>query len=156
MKALKTFAPVLLTAVLVFLPLAGLAAGVSEPYGSGVSEPYGSGVSNPSSGGVSNPSTFNSAQYSIQNPLKVNSFCKLVQVILQAIMVIGLPIAVIFLVYVGFKFILAQGNPTAIGNAQKDLFNTVIGIAIFLGAWTIAQVIANTMAQLGVTGFGAC
>lgn len=71
-------------------------------------------------------------------------------------MVIGLPVAVVFLVYVGFKFVAAQGNAEKIKEARRNLLNTIIGIAIFLGAWTIATVIANTMAQLGVTGFSSC
>jgi len=93
---------------------------------------------------------------SLQNPLKVTNFCDLLKIVLQAILIIGMPVAVVFLVIVGFKFILAQGNPEKIKEAQKNFLHTVIGIAIFLGAWTIAKVIAATMAALGVPGLGSC
>jgi hypothetical protein len=45
------------------------------------------------------------------NPLGVSSFCGLVKVLLDAALVIGIPIAVLFIVYAGFKFVMAQGNP---------------------------------------------
>ncbi len=90
------------------------------------------------------------------NPLSVNNFCDLIKVVLEAILVIGMPIAVLFLVYVGFKFIMAQGNPEKIKEAQQNLLNTVIGIAIFLGAWTIAKVIQATLVGLGASGVKEC
>ncbi len=137
MNVFKKFAPLLLTAAFLCLPLVTLAVTYTSPGGSTYTSPGGGG-------------------FSIENPLKVTSICALVKLILEALMIIGLPIAVLFLVYVGFKYIVAQGNPTKISEANRNLFNTVIGIGIFLGAWTIAQVIANTMRELGVTGFGSC
>jgi hypothetical protein len=92
----------------------------------------------------------------LMNPLKVTNFCQLIKIVLDAILIIGMPIAVVFLVLVGFKFILAQGNPEKIHDAQKNFLNTVIGIAIFLGAWTIAKIIAATLQGLGVSAVNEC
>lgn len=142
-KLFNTFrliAPILFTAVFVVMPLFTLAQAPTN-------------VIQPAPTNVIQQSNSN---FSIQNPLKVDSFCKLVEIILQALMVIGLPVAVLFLVWVGFKFILAQGDPGKLTDARRNLFNTVIGIAIFLGAWTIAIVLSNTMKALGVTGFNQC
>ena len=147
---IKNLAPLLFTLVIVFLPLAVFGAenttSIQQDQGTTqVQTPYPS------------PSTYSSpTQTSLQNPLKVTNFCDLLEVVLQAILIIGMPVAVVFLVIVGFKFILAQGKPEAIGIAQKNLLHTVIGIAIFLGAWTIAKVIAATMTALGVPGLGSC
>jgi len=137
---IKNLAPLLFTLAIVFLPLVGIAAEMTNTVG----DP------------ITNRISSSPTQTSLQNPLKVTNFCDLLKVVLQAILIIGMPVAVVFLVIVGFKFILAQGNPEKIKEAQKNFLHTVIGIAIFLGAWTIAKVIAATMAALGVPGLGSC
>ncbi|MDE2071159.1 MAG: hypothetical protein KGI70_00255 [Patescibacteria group bacterium] len=85
---------------------------------------------------------------SIANPLNTLSFCGLVKNVLGAVIAIGIPIAVIMLVYVGAQFVFAQGSQDGIKKARENLKYTVIGIAIFLSAWLIAQVIANTVNNL--------
>lgn len=107
---------------------------------------YGAGNTRPdySSGNTRTPT-----QYAVQNPLKAKSISEFVEQILQAVVIIGIPIAILFIVFAGFKFVLAQGNPDALKLARKNLINTIIGIAIFLGAWLIAQVIYNTVKALG-------
>lgn len=88
-------------------------------------------------------------QYEVKNPLGVGSFCGLIKALLRAIIAIGIPIAVLFIVYAGFKFVIAQGKPEKLSEARKNLMYTFIGIGIFLGAWLLAMVIANTINQLG-------
>jgi hypothetical protein len=105
---------------------------------------------------VNNVNSGNQGSAQLVNPLKVSNFCDLIKIILQAILIIGLPIAVIFLVIVGFKFILAQGNGKQIEAAKRDFLNTIIGIAIFLGAWAIAKIIAATLAGLGASAVNEC
>ena len=125
--------------MILLMPLVGLAAGTSDlGLPSGTSD------------------CKNGTPGKLCNPLSVNNFCDLIKVVLEAILVIGMPIAVLFLVYVGFKFIVAQGNPEKIKEAQQNLLNTVIGIAIFLGAWTIAKVIQATLVGLGASGVKEC
>jgi hypothetical protein len=101
------------------------------------------------------PPSSSGGSVSVQNPLSVGSFCGLLQKILNAIVAIGIPVAVLFLVIAGFKFILARGKPEALTEARRNLLNVIIGIAIFIGAWAIVQVIVSTMAQFGVT-LAAC
>lgn len=86
---------------------------------------------------------------SVPNPLSANSFCGLIKNILQAAIAIGIPVAVLFIVYAGFKFVLARGNPEKLAEARMNFLWTVIGIAIFLGAWLLANVVANTVNALG-------
>ena len=93
---------------------------------------------------------------SVENPLAVSSFCDLLKIVLQALRILGLPVAVIFLVLAGFQYITAYGNQGQLTKAHDNLLWTVIGIAIFLGAWTIAQIIKATLVSLGVSGFGSC
>lgn len=128
----------LFTLVVISLPLVVIAADNTFPGG------YQS-APNTVSGGVS-----------IQNPLKVGNFCELIKIVLQAILVIGVPIAVVFLVIVGFKFIIARGNPGELDKAKADFLHTVIGIAIFIGAWAIAKLIAATLVALGASSVNQC
>jgi len=86
----------------------------------------------------------------VTNPLgSINSFCGLIKSVLGAVIQIGIPVAVLFIVFAGFKFVLARGNPSKLEEAKKNLLYTLIGIGIFLGAWLIAVVIANTVNSLG-------
>src|SRR3989344_9592113 len=104
---IKNLAPLLFTLVIVCLPVVSLAAVETSSGGGnfGIPTAPGGGVTGIPS--VSN----NSSSFDVQNPLKVTNFCDLLKIVLQAILIIGLPVAVVFLVIVGFKFILAQGNP---------------------------------------------
>ena len=148
--SLRNFAPAVLTAALIFLPLVAL----GQPLDNSV--PGGFDNSVPGAYPSSVTPTCNGAACSVQNPLAVSSFCDLLKIVLQALLILGLPIAVIFLVLAGFKYIIAYGNPGDITKAHENLKWTVIGVARFLGAWTIAQIIKATLVSLGVSGFGSC
>ena len=90
------------------------------------------------------------------NPLKFNTVCGLVTGLLDAVMIIGIPIAVLFIVWAGFKFVLAQGNPGELTEARSNFLNVIIGIGIFVGASLIAAIIINTLKELGVSGISSC
>lgn len=87
----------------------------------------------------------------INNPLKgeVNNIYDLVQIILEKIVFpIGAVVAVMFIVYSGFKFVTAQGNPDKIKEARNTFMWSVIGTLILLGAWVIATIIQGTVNEL--------
>ena len=92
----------------------------------------------------------------LQNPLNVKSICGLLQVVLSALLTIGTPVAVLFLLFAGFKFVTARGNPEALVKARDNLLYVFIGIALFICAWVLGQIIANTLNQLGVPLVGNC
>ncbi len=143
----KVFTPLFLTAFIMVLPLITLAdQGTTFVPGDQGTTPINNGNTATCSGGTC----------TLQNPLAVSNFCDLIKIVLQAILMIGMPIAVVFLVIVGFKFIMAQGKPEAIEKAKENLLHTVIGIAVFLGAWAIAKIIASTLAGLGVSAVNQC
>lgn len=110
-------------------------------------------ASNPYTSGVSNPAAttpYGGGVQTVTNPLGgIHSFCGLIKALLGAVIQIGIPIAVLFIVFAGFKFVLARGNAGKLEEARKNLMYTLIGIGIFLGAWLIAMVIANTVNSLG-------
>ncbi len=82
----------------------------------------------------------------IENPLgDGSSLPQFVESLLGIIMRAGIPIIVLALVYTGFRFVAARGNPTKIADAKKLLLYTIIGSAVVLGAWTIATILTNTI-----------
>lgn len=104
-----------------------------------------------STGTVVTPSTNppgTSGGVTLMNPLKVDSLEELLALVLSAIVRIGTIILTLMLIWVGFLFIKARGNPTEISAARKALLWTIIGGLILLGAEAIGQVIkatANTL-----------
>ncbi|HWB34122.1 MAG TPA: pilin [Candidatus Paceibacterota bacterium] len=102
-------------------------------------------------------SSSNCGPHTLCNPLGgITSVCQLVLALLNAVMVIGVPVAILFIIWAGFKFIIAQGNPGELGEAKTNFYHVIIGIAIFLGASLIASVIINTLQNLGVQGINSC
>jgi hypothetical protein len=83
----------------------------------------------------------------INNPLGCNNTS--VQAILGKIMnivaAVGGVVVVFFIIYSGFKFVMAKGNPSEIEKAKETFFATVIGGAILLGAEIIANVVLGTI-----------
>jgi hypothetical protein len=84
-----------------------------------------------------------------QNPLSANSICQALTLFLDAVSAIGGPIAVLFLVYAGFRMVWARGNTKELDKAKTTLWYTIIGIGIFMAAWVLGQVVANTLGALG-------
>jgi hypothetical protein len=69
--------------------------------------------------------------------------------ILSFIVRIGAIIVVLMMVFVGFKFVAARGDPTKITEARNMLLWTVIGALVLLGAEAIAKGIEATVQALG-------
>ncbi|MFA5764054.1 MAG: hypothetical protein WC915_04540 [archaeon] len=93
------------------------------------------------------PST-SSAQ--IQNPLKgVGNITGLVSSMMVYVTRIGGVIAIFAFIYSGFLFVKAQGNPEGLKTAKTVFKNTVIGVAILLGAQLIASIVVGTIKSVG-------
>lgn len=123
----------------------GTAQTYGDSFGSGASSQTGGAGSGSQTGGAGS-----SGGVAIQNPLNgINSISEFVQKLLQAVVAIGVPIAVLFIVLAGFKFITARGNPEELAKARTNFVHVVIGVAIFIGAWAIAQLIVATLRQIG-------
>jgi len=84
----------------------------------------------------------------LQNPLKVGTLEEFLALILQAVVNLGTIVLVIMLVYVGFLFVVGQGNEEKISEAKKALMWTVIGGLVLLGAQAISLVIQATVNSL--------
>ncbi len=74
--------------------------------------------------------------------------------IVTAILIpLGSVLIVLMIIFAGFQFVIAQGNPTKIEDAKKTLFFAIIGSAILLGSWAIAEIIKNTVTAVTGTSF---
>ena len=83
------------------------------------------------------------------NPLNnINSLPDLLSAIIDAVVQLGAIILVLAIIYVGFKFVTAQGNEEKLRDARGALVWTVIGGLILLGAEAISIVIQQTVGSL--------
>lgn len=82
------------------------------------------------------------------NPLESESFTELMESISQLAVEIGIPIAVVFIIYSGLKLVTARGNEESIKNAKIGLLWSIIGAGILIGAWTIMIVLESTVDSL--------
>lgn len=65
--------------------------------------------------------------------------------ILEFVVKIGSIVVVLMIVYVGYKFVAAQGEPGKITEARNMLLWTIVGALILLGAQAIATGIDATI-----------
>lgn len=82
---------------------------------------------------------------SLQNPLGNQSLIGFLESILDVIMIFAVPIIVFFIIYAGFLYVTASGNPAKISTAHMALLFAVIGGVIILGARVILAVISGTI-----------
>lgn len=90
----------------------------------------------------------------INNPFKCagQANCTVYELIRTIVNDILLPIggvlAVLMIMYAGFMYVTAKGDPGKIKAAHDALLWAVIGAAILLGAWVISEAIRGTINQL--------
>jgi len=72
----------------------------------------------------------------------------LIKTILEGVIKIGMPIVALAVIYCGFLFVFARGNPEKLTKAKEALTWTLVGAAILLGAWAIAKMISATVTAL--------
>ncbi len=91
-----------------------------------------------------------SSDVKIVNPLgpETETITDLIEKVLKGAVKIGMPIIVLAIIYCGFLFVSAQGKPESIKKAKDALLYTLIGAAILLGSWGIAQLITSTVNAL--------
>ncbi|MBU6321751.1 MAG: hypothetical protein KGI78_04620 [Patescibacteria group bacterium] len=86
---------------------------------------------------------------SLYNPLgQGTTLWTLVNGILAFIIKVGAVVIVFMLVYVGFLFVTARGNPKSLEDAKKALLWTIVGAVILLGAQVISQGVCSTVQAL--------
>jgi len=87
----------------------------------------------------------------LPNPLKggVNNLFDFIKVVVNNVLLpVGGVVATMYIIYSGFLFVTAQGDPKKIETAKASFTYAVIGTAILLGAWAISEGIAATIRQI--------
>lgn len=120
--------------------------------------PLSGGGANVSSGGGSNTNpnatpnskTDISINTGIKNPLgeKIKDIPTLIGTILNFVLLVGVPIITLAIIYAGFLFVTAAGNSEKLTTAKKTLLYTLIGAALLLGSYVIAQAIKGTVDEI--------
>ncbi len=86
----------------------------------------------------------------LMNPLKSGtSLESFLTSILEFIIRIGSIAIILMLVFVGYKFVVAQGSDTKLNEAKNMLLWTIIGALVLLGAKAISLAIQATVKSLG-------
>jgi hypothetical protein len=136
MKFAARLAPVFLAAFLLLVPLL-----IASAQGTGV------GGSNPAGGiGGANTTTCGGK---LCNPLRnISDLDGLIVAVLGIVVKIGTYIAVIFIIWSGFLFVRAQGNPGELAKAKETFLYTIVGVAILLGAQALAMAVGGTVNSL--------
>lgn len=60
-----------------------------------------------------------------------------------------IPTIVLLIMFAGFKYITAAGNPSKVANLKKMIMNIVIGMLLILCAWLIVKVIITILVRDG-------
>ncbi len=82
------------------------------------------------------------------NPLKYDNIQQLIPALLDIVAQIGLIICTFFIVYAGFKYVTAAGDPNKIKDAHNILLWSIVGTAVLLGAKVLASILSNTLKQI--------
>jgi hypothetical protein len=82
-----------------------------------------------------------------KNPLDVGTLVELFSALMAIFMIISVPIVVFFLIYSGFLYVTARGNPEKIQVAKRSLLYGLIGGSIIAGAVAILEIMKNLVGE---------
>jgi hypothetical protein len=105
-------------------------------------------VSTGSSTGTGTVNTTPAAR--LQNPLAgtIDSLPDLVKELLNIVLIIGTPIVALAIIFAGFMLVAAQGNPEKLQKARSALLWAIVGGAVLLGSYILAQAIGGSVNEL--------
>lgn len=81
----------------------------------------------------------------ICNPLQADSLYEFIVSILDAVLRFGTILIVLAIIYSGFLFVRAQGNDEKLKEAKDTFTYVMVGAAIILGSWVLAQIVDVTI-----------
>lgn|SRR3989344_4361992 len=81
----------------------------------------------------------------IKNPLKVNDFEALLNIVIDFIFWIGMALAPVMFIVAGLLYVTAAGNPQKTEQAKKIIIYTVIGLVVLLLAKGLTEVLKSVI-----------
>jgi hypothetical protein len=85
------------------------------------------------------------------NPLTSSATVALLGGLVNALIYIGTPVLVAYLLYSGFLFVSAQGNRDKITQAKETFVRGILYSVLLLGSWTFITLTEKTLAGLSAT-----
>ena len=86
----------------------------------------------------------------LTNPLNVDSVQDVIFLAVNIAMYVGVAFAILALIYVGFLFIMAQGNEDKLKEAKMWFMYIIVGLAILISSKVIVEIVKNTLSDAGV------
>lgn len=86
--------------------------------------------------------------FNIESYITATSIEGLLVDILEVLIVFATPIVVLFIIYGGFLYVTAQGNPEQIKQATRTLTYAIIGGVLIIGAVALSEIIKNIVTSL--------
>ena len=103
-------------------------------------------------GGGGTPPSPPSSSLTVTIPNPTNAGSDLISLLVALLNNVVMPVAAVFvtmwIIWAGFKYVTAQGNPTKIEKAHQQLLWSLIGAGILLGAAGISLVVKSTIDAL--------
>ncbi len=84
-----------------------------------------------------------STTVTLTNYLNVTTIEELLEAILTILITLATPIIIFFIIYGGYLYVTARGNPEQIKTATTALTYAIIGGVIIIGAVAIGTIIGN-------------
>ncbi|MFT7644445.1 MAG: hypothetical protein ACI9BF_000089 [Candidatus Paceibacteria bacterium] len=75
----------------------------------------------------------------------INSIEGFLIAILDAFVIIAIPILILFIIYAGFLYVTARGNVEQVQQATRSLTYAIIGGVLVIGAAAISVVVKNVV-----------
>lgn len=90
----------------------------------------------------------------LKNPLdpSISSIPAFFLAILDILLIFAIPLVVFFIIYAGFSYVTARGNPGKIQQAHMALLYALIGAVLIFGARAILDIIKNTVGSVTYLG----
>lgn len=82
------------------------------------------------------------------NPLGYSTITEFLDRILRLVVQIGFPVIVLYIVFIGFKFITAQGKAEKLNEVRSLFFWAIVGSLVVLGAQALSLAIQATVNDL--------
>lgn len=87
----------------------------------------------------------------LQDPLKVGSLSEFFYMIANFAYSLSYAVIAFFLIWSGFKFVVAQGNEEKLKDAKKTFYYTIVGAILLIGANVITEVVRTVINQFSKT-----
>ncbi|MEY4440479.1 MAG: hypothetical protein RLY49_105 [Candidatus Parcubacteria bacterium] len=83
-----------------------------------------------------------------KNPLNASSVTEVMVAFFDMLVQLGAVAVTLAIIYAGFLFVAAKGNPEELKKAKTTLFYTIIGALVLLGAQVIASIVETTLKKI--------